>query len=402
MKFINLSKLKQFLTKMQSSPAGLIPLGFVALILLTYLISKRQDKKVVTYQNQVSSFNKAKTISANNEIYQRKDRIYVNKVQNLEEKLEIITNKVSEYEKQIKSLAKKEKETHKKLEQKLKEAPFLKQEVHPPVRNFNKTKKVKVYEENPGGKKKIDRKRLRKGPGIISFPVKKKTRAKKLGVQIPSGSFVKGKMLTGVEAPEGKTLPVLMQASYAFVGPNKSRVDLSGCFIIAKSTGNLSIERVEMQATKISCVSRSGKMFERPLNGYVADGKDNSFAVMGVVNSKRDRVASMSFLSSVVSGIGKALSKAQTKSTKNEDGATSTEVTGSQADYISGAGANQAASSVTNWYLQHAQGLLPTINIGSGQDVWIIMQESVSLPNWYFKAPEKVADPISFLGKIIH
>ena len=38
-------------------------------------------------------------------------------------------------------------------------------------------------------------------------------------------------------------------------------------------------------------------------------GKDNSFAVIGEVNSKRDRVATTAFLSSVVDGIGKAVSQ---------------------------------------------------------------------------------------------
>ena len=48
-------------------------------------------------------------------------------------------------------------------------------------------------------------------------------------------------------------------------------------------------------------------------------------------------------------------------------------------------GASNAASMVTQWYLKQAQNLLPTITIGSGQDVWIVLQDSVALPNWYFK-----------------
>ena len=49
--------------------------------------------------------------------------------------------------------------------------------------------------------------------------------------------------------PRAKHFPYYFKADYAFVA-NKSRVDLAGCFLIAKSSGNLSIERVEMQATK--------------------------------------------------------------------------------------------------------------------------------------------------------
>lgn len=401
MKFPNLNKLKALLAKAQSSPQGLMVFGCLILVLLTYLISKHQEKKVVTYQSSVSDFKSSKTVSRNNELYRRKDKIYVNKVKELEEKLLEVTNKITDYEGKLEALSKKEEERTKRFEKKLETSPIFKQELSGAVRDFDKKPKaVQLVEEEEKAKKKTERKRLRSS-SIINFPVKNKAKPSELGVRLPSGSFVKGKLLTGIEAPEGKTLPVLMQADYAFVGPNKSRVDLSGCFIIAKSTGNLSIERVEMQTTKISCVAKSGKMFERPLNGYVADGKDNSFAVMGIVNSKRDRVASMAFLSSVVDGIGKALSKAQTKTTTNQTGSSS-EVTGSKVGYVAGSAASQAASTVTNWYLQHAQGLLPTINVGSGQEVWVIMQESVSLPNWYFEKLKPSSELAPFLSNIIH
>src|SRR5690606_18276334 len=77
-----------------------------------------------------------------------------------------------------------------------------------------------------------------KGPAIISFPVKD-TAPTDIGVVIPSGSYVKAKMMTGVEAPEGKNYPVLLQLDYAFVGPNRTKVDLTGCFGISKAQGDL-------------------------------------------------------------------------------------------------------------------------------------------------------------------
>ena len=228
-----------------------------------------------------------------------------------------------------------------------------------------------------------------KGASVISFPVKEVSTEKTTGVVVPPGSYVKAKLMTGVEAPEGKTYPVLMQLDYAYIVPNKKRLDLSGCFMIAKSQGDLSTERVQMQATKLSCVSQDGKMFERDVNGFVADDKDNSFAVMGSVTSKQDRVAAMAFLSSVVEGVGKSLQQAQTTQNQNPLGGTSSIISGSQLGYLGGGGAANAAGMVTQWYLRQAQNLLPTINIGSGQDVWIVMQETVRLPNDYFRKNQK-------------
>ena len=224
------------------------------------------------------------------------------------------------------------------------------------------------------------------GVNVVSFPVKTSGAVylKRPSVVLPTGSYVKAKLLTGVEAPEGKTYPALLQLDFAYVIPNHKRLDLTGCFAIAKAQGDLSTERVQMQAVKLSCVSKKGGFFEREVNGFVADDADNSFAVMGTVNTKQDRVAAMGFLSSVVTGISKAVQQAQTIQQATPLGGGQSMVTGDQAKYIGAGGAAEAASMVTQWYLKQAQNLLPTINVGSGQDVWIIMQDSVDLPKDYF------------------
>lgn len=252
-------------------------------------------------------------------------------------------------------------------------------------------------------RKKVFKRQPPSGPSTISFPVQSSTPKNEMTIKVPAGSYLKAKLLTGVEASESRPVPVLLQADYFFVGPNKTKIDLSGCFIIAKSQGNLSIERVEMQTDKISCVSKSGKMFERTLNGFVADGNDSSFGITGIVNSKQSRVASMAFLSSVVQGIGSAIQQAQTSTQTNALGGSSSVVTGDQAKHMAAGGVSNAASLVTNWYLQHAQNLLPTINVGSGQDVWLIVQDTVDLPNWYFAKPktQSTQGSFSYLSRLI-
>jgi hypothetical protein len=73
----------------------------------------------------------------------------------------------------------------------------------------------------------------------------------------------------------------------------------------------------------------------------------------------------------------------------NPLGGTSSIVSGSQMAYLGAGGASNAASQVTQWYLRQAQNLLPTINVGSGQDVWVVMQDTVRLPNDYFRKNSK-------------
>lgn len=381
-------------------------IGFIAVILSItgiYLFSHHEDQKVMSYQNKVNQdFTDGRILTSSNDIYQKKEKALSTKFEELEKQIKDL-NEVVKLQRETKNESK---TLEKHEEESLSPSPIVFQAPTTPY----EVKKIDNYPQQivsnypPPQQDQIIPPPIKieeKGPLIISFPVKTKTETSlQASVIIPSGSFVKAKLLTGVEAPEGKTLPVLLQADYAFVGPNRSRIDLAGCFLIAKSTGNLSIERVEMQASKISCVSKTGRTFEREINGFIADNKDNSFAVIGDVNSKQDRVASMAFLSSIVAGISGAISQAQTTSTTNGAGSVSNVLTGDEQKYLAANGAGNAANIVTQWYLKHAQSLLPTINVGSGQDVWIVVQDSVELPNWYFKKIPSQKSGFEFLSKL--
>ena len=137
--------------------------------------------------------------------------------------------------------------------------------------------------------------RPRPGLGANTGFLSVKTRPSLLrepGIMLPTGSYVKAKLSQG---STWKSHPVLA-TGFRLRHSQCNRLDLAGC-IIAKAQGDLSTERVQMQATKLSCVSKSGGMFEREVNGFIADDADNSFAVMGSVNTKQDRVAATAFLS---------------------------------------------------------------------------------------------------------
>ena len=375
---------------------------FIAIIGLIYLFSKYADSQVkVFHTSSEINFSDGKVLgNKGRDLYKRKERVFSKKFETIETKFKSLNDKFQKMNESLEEIreslkVREESQIQKEgtiLQKNPLNTPSLKNDsvIFHPTTNTIQSGQVHQQRVNhmknigPRPKKKLNR----SGPSVVSFPVTLKSQ-KKMTVKIPSGSFVKAKLLTGVEVSEGKALPVLLQADYAFVGPNKSRIDLTGCFFIAKSSGNLSIERVEMQVTKISCVSKSGRMFDRKINGFVTDAKDNSFAVMGKVNSRQNRVAAMAFLSSVVEGVGKSLQQAQTTTQTTAVGGVTSMITGNQGKYMVAGGVGNAASQVTQWYLQHAQNLLPTINIGSGQDVWLIMQDTVSLPNWYFKKAKK-------------
>ena len=350
---------------------------------VVFIVSGREKERVITHHYSKSDPPKTERILADRDsFYKLKERALMKKLSDLGNKLAVVEKKLVEKVEPVKELPK--------------EPAVPKASASEPIIHATPQKEYKVY----GVAKRSSPKptRPKDGPAIITFPVKGKAKPKDLGVKIPSGSFMQAKLLTGVEAPEGKAYPVLLQAEYAFVGPNKSRVDLSGCFVVGKSTGNLSIERVEVQTQKISCVSNSGKMFERPISGFITDAQDSSFAVVGSVNSKRDRAAAMAFLSSIVDGISRAVGRAQTSVVENTNGVSTMNITGDEKKFIAASGASRAASVVTSWYLKHAESLLPTINVGSGRRVWIVVQDTVDLPNWYFRASKSASAKTGILG----
>ncbi len=415
------SKLKDELEKRFPNYKKYVPYVVVGVLTTTlYTISKVQDSVTQVHIHKENvKFEGGRTIGDGRAIYQMKEKVVSKRLDTLENSVKLMSETLTKFV---------EKTSEEKTAEELK-----KNESAPPkseakgengkIPNVTPTSiseevtfsdspssfsvsSVPSYSESPSprpvSKRKTFERQISRGPSIISFPVQGKERIQEeMTVKVPAGSYLKAKLLTGVEASESRPVPVLLQADFFFVGPNKSKIDLSGCFIIAKSQGNLSIERVEMQANKISCLSKSGRMFEKELNGFMADGKDSSFGITGLVNSKQDRVASVAFLSSIVQGIGSAIQQAQTNTQANALGGASTIVTGDQAKYMAAGGVSNAASLVTNWYLQHAQNLLPTINIGSGQDVWIVLQDTVDLPNWYFaKAKTQAVGSFSYLSRL--
>lgn len=213
-------------------------------------------------------------------------------------------------------------------------------------------------------KRIIKKKLYRPKREVVTFPVKRIEKPEEV-VILPAGSYVKGKILTGVEVGS-KTLPVLTQLDYAYIAPSNKTIDLKGCFMIMKSQGDLSTEKVELQGKTLSCVNKKDQFFEREINSFVADHKDNSYGVNAELKSNQGRVAMMAFTSSVVERLSELIK-------------------GESRNNVAKQGGVDAGSMVAQWYLKHAMGLAPTLKINSSQDVWVVMTTTTKLPKKYFK-----------------
>ncbi|RYZ90540.1 MAG: hypothetical protein EOP04_03630 [Proteobacteria bacterium] len=201
---------------------------------------------------------------------------------------------------------------------------------------------------------------------------------------LPAGSWVRAKMLTGVQANAQYPYNVLMQLEYAATGPNSAKIPLQGCTVIGGAMADLSIERIIISPHTISCVRDSGEAYQRRIEGFVA-GKDSSNGLEGIYDSKQGKVFLQAVLAGVVKGAAEAYEIANTD-TQVLSGAFGSQ---SQAKTFRGKfeelavarGVGGAAEMTTNWYLEQAKALLPSIKSGSGDNVWIIITDRVDVPD---------------------
>jgi len=195
------------------------------------------------------------------------------------------------------------------------------------------------------------------------------------------GSHVKAKVVAGVEANASEPYPVLLQLDYAFTGPNETRIDLSRCFMVAKARANLSTERVMMETEKISCVRENGEHFASDAKGYIA-GSDSTFGATGTYISKQGQVLLAAVLANIAKNAGGAVAEAQQSQVVvgSDKAALATNITGSKAAFVAGKSFVDAGALIADWYLEQARQLVPSIAVGSGQDVFVIMLDSIKVP----------------------
>jgi len=200
---------------------------------------------------------------------------------------------------------------------------------------------------------------------------------------LPAGAILQGVLLSGVDAPSGKAamkdpIPVLMRVKLDAILPNRYRADIKECFTLLEAVGDLASERAMMRAITMSCVRRDRSIIEVPLAGY-AVGEDGRAGLRGDVVTKQGAVLGRAMIAGFADGLARAFGGGSTFSFGGSPGVSS-------ADLERGAigGASSALDRVSQWYLERADELHPTINIDSGRQITVVLtrgRELASLRN---------------------
>lgn len=205
---------------------------------------------------------------------------------------------------------------------------------------------------------------------------------------LPAGSILSGTLVTGLDAPTSNQsrqdpFPALLRVKHEAILPNRYRMDIRECFLIASGYGDLSAERAYMRAERISCVKKDGSVIEAAMDAYSV-GEDGKAGVRGRLVSKNGQIIGNALLSGFVSGITQAFAPQKVQSyqrslTQGESQPfqyPSPEMLAGQA--VMG-GVKGAAEQIADYYLEMAKNIFPIIEVDAGRKVDFIMIRGMSL-----------------------
>jgi conjugal transfer pilus assembly protein TraB len=205
-------------------------------------------------------------------------------------------------------------------------------------------------------------------------------------VYLPMGSMVRGVLLNGLDAPtsgaaQKSPTPVLIRIKHDAILPNRARMDIKECFVIASGFGSMSTERANLRTEGISCVREDGGVIETNLNGYVI-GEDGKVGMRGRLVSKQGSMIAKSLASGFLSGLGKSLTPTGvvglnlaptgTIQTQSPDLGTAFE-----AGVLGGA--SNSLNQISKFYLDIAKEMVPVVEVDAGRPVTIVLTRGGSL-----------------------
>jgi len=193
---------------------------------------------------------------------------------------------------------------------------------------------------------------------------------------IPAGAFVKGVLLSGIDAPTvGKAQtsphPVLIRIVDKAILPNLWKADIKDCFVIGAAYGDLSAERAYIRLETLSCVRKDGTAITKSVDGYVA-GEDGKVGLAGRVVTKQGQILARTLLAGFVEGVAKAFGTSQTTVSVSPQGAVTTIQPGATTQVAIASGISKAAEKLAEFYIKLANEMYPVVEINAGRNVDLV------------------------------
>jgi len=200
---------------------------------------------------------------------------------------------------------------------------------------------------------------------------------------IPAGTFMRGVLLAGLDAPTGGQAqqnphPVIIEVMDMASLPNRFKADYKNCRFTANGAGDLSSERAYIRLDRLSCISEDGGALDIGVKGYIAD-QTGKAGVRGRLVSKQGQVLANALVAGVASGIGTAFAQSSMTTSTSALGSTQTIKDGEQLQAGIGTGVGNALQQLSKYYISLAEKMFPIIEIDAGQPVDIVITKGVSV-----------------------
>lgn len=205
-------------------------------------------------------------------------------------------------------------------------------------------------------------------------------------IELPSGSFMSGILLSGLDAPTGgkaKTSPhpVLIRITNTARLPNKFRANLKECHAVGSAYGDLSSERAYVRVEKLSCMTDDGRAIEKGVAGqsfgYVS-GEDGKAGLTGIVVSKQGAILARTLASGFLEGVSRAFQSSSTTYSVTSTGTVSTPNPDDTLQLGLFGGAGEASKRLADFYMKLANEMFPVVEINAGRKVDIVLLEKLN------------------------
>lgn len=200
---------------------------------------------------------------------------------------------------------------------------------------------------------------------------------------LPTGSFARAVLLSGVDAPTGGLArtnphPVLLRVMDLARLPNRYRSRIQECFVTAAAYGDLSAERAYMRLEKLSCVLKAGEVMDLPVKGYVT-GEDGKNGFRGHVVSKQGQLIARALFAGIASGLGSSIAQSYAQVSTSPLGSVQSVNPSDIAQVGLATGVSNALEKVADFYIERANELYPIIEVDSARIGEIVLTDAVAL-----------------------
>ena len=196
---------------------------------------------------------------------------------------------------------------------------------------------------------------------------------------IGAGDTVRVKLLAGVNAPtDGTPYPAMFKLVSDVYGPDGSVLPLGEARLIAAAQGSLTDSRALFRLTTLNIRFPNGERKVVNVDGWIV-GEDGIRGVPGVLIDPIGKALGGVAFTGAISGLGSALSSANTTNYTNSNGGITSAVSGNTAEYAAGLALSNAANEYGRIIRDRIGTLIPVVQILSGRECTAIFANNLSV-----------------------